>query len=197
MEKLLSRLIFKELKLAKEEEHLKQQLACRYDFNLELLFKAIDDWNYKYIDQVNLKRFLIKCSVLPNQNLLISIIRRIDLDADAKLNFREFIDAIRPFENFTMKKCAKPTVSEIRMRPKSSQNRDRRSTRKLDQSIGNRTYTNLNLSPDQADNQRSILKKSATNDRLDKHSPADNRGRQTMEHTLQFSYQELSPSQRQ
>jgi len=64
---------------------------------------------------------LIKCSVLPNESLLIAIIRRIDLDADAKLNFKEFIDAIRPIENFTIKKSIKPTVSEIRMtRPKSS-----------------------------------------------------------------------------
>jgi hypothetical protein len=53
---------------------------------MEQLFRAVDDWNYKYIDQINLKRFLIKCSVLPNDNLLISVIRRIDLDADAKLN---------------------------------------------------------------------------------------------------------------
>jgi len=54
---------------------------------------------------------LIKCSVLPNDNLLIAVIRRIDLDADAKLNFREFIDAIRPIENFTNKKASKPLVT--------------------------------------------------------------------------------------
>ena len=92
-----------------------------------MLFKTIDDWNYKYVDQINLKRFLIKCSVLPNENLLISIIRRIDLDADAKLNFKEFIDAIRPIENFTIKRITKPSLSEIRnTRPKSSQYRERK-----------------------------------------------------------------------
>lgn len=108
----MSRLIFKELKLAREEENLKQQLACRYDYSTEALFKSVDDWNYKYIDQLNLKRFLIKCSVLPNDNLLVAIIRRIDLDADAKLNYREFIDAIRPIENFTQKKSRKSLVPE-------------------------------------------------------------------------------------
>jgi hypothetical protein len=51
-----------------------------------------------------LKRFLIKCGVLPNDGLLLSIIRRMDLDADAKLNMREFIDGVRPIENFTAKK---------------------------------------------------------------------------------------------
>lgn len=111
VEKLLSRLILKELKLAKEEEQLKQQLACRYDYSLDLLFKNVDDWNYKYIDQVNLKRFMIKCSVLPHDNLLLAIIRRMDLDADAKLNLKEFIDGVRPNENFTSKKAYKPMTT--------------------------------------------------------------------------------------
>ena len=99
-------------------------MACRYDFSTEALFKSVDDWNYKYIDQLNLKRFLIKCSVLPNDNLLVAIIRRIDLDADAKLNYREFIDAIRPIENFTQKKSKKSlvTASNTRSnRPRTAQ----------------------------------------------------------------------------
>lgn len=39
-----------ELKAARETEQYKQELASRYDFNLEHLFKEVDDWNYKYID---------------------------------------------------------------------------------------------------------------------------------------------------
>jgi hypothetical protein len=103
-----------------------------------MLFKTVDDWNYKYIDQINLKRFLIKCSVIPNENLLISIIRRIDLDADAKLNFKEFIDAIRPIENFTIKKSIKPSVNSIRGsgRPKSSYIREKKQQRRPDFSLG-------------------------------------------------------------
>lgn len=90
-----------------------------------MLFKSVDDWNYKYIDQINLKRFLVKCSVLPNDNLLVAIIRRMDLDADAKLNFKEFIDAVRPIENYTVKRSIKPTVSQARMgRPRSTYARD-------------------------------------------------------------------------
>ena len=46
----MTRLIFKELKLAKDLEILKQQLASRYDYSLEIMFRSIDDWNYKYID---------------------------------------------------------------------------------------------------------------------------------------------------
>ena len=163
------------MKLAREEEMLKQQLASRYDYCLEQLFKTVDDWNYKYIDQVNLKRFLIKCSVIPNENLLVAIIRRIDLDADAKLNFKEFIDAVRPIENFTVKKVTKPTTREIRSRPKSALIKERRIKRQ-DHSMGGRTLTNFNLSPEREN--RSILKKSSTNniqafDRLTPIKPND------------------------
>ena len=37
---------------------------------------------------------------MPNDNLLIATIRRIDLDCDARLNYLEFIDSVRPQENF-------------------------------------------------------------------------------------------------
>jgi Ca2+-binding EF-hand superfamily protein len=84
--------------LASESERLKQELATRYDFSPEHIFKEVDDWNYKYIDPQNLKRFLIKTGVFPNDALLISIIRRFDLDADAKLNFKEFAEGIIPLE---------------------------------------------------------------------------------------------------
>jgi hypothetical protein len=142
-------------------------LASRYDFCLDLLFKAVDDWNYKYIDQVNLKRFLIKCSVLPNEHLLVAIIRRIDLDADAKLNFKEFIDAIRPIENFTIKKVYKPSVIEItKARPKSSivKRESRNKPRDLSAGYNRRTATHIDVSP--MDQNRSILKKSATKEAM-------------------------------
>ena len=46
----------------------------------------------------------MKYAYLPNDNLLLGIIRRIDLDCDAKLNFNEFLDAIRPLEACMVKK---------------------------------------------------------------------------------------------
>jgi hypothetical protein len=38
---------------------------------------------------------LIKTGVHPNEALIIAIIRRFDLDADAKLNQKEFIEGVR------------------------------------------------------------------------------------------------------
>ena len=50
----------------------------------------------KYIDEDNLKLFLVRCSYIPNDNLVMAIIRRMDLDCDAKLNLLEFTDALSP-----------------------------------------------------------------------------------------------------
>ena len=71
-------------------------MAARYDYNLVHLFKEVDDWNYKYVDTTNLKRFLMKTGTIANDSLLISIIRRFDLDADAKLKQTEFIEGLKP-----------------------------------------------------------------------------------------------------
>jgi hypothetical protein len=42
-------------------------------------------------DFEKMKQFLINCSYIPNDNLILAIIRRIDLNNDAKLNMKEFI----------------------------------------------------------------------------------------------------------
>ena len=65
-------------------------MASRYDWGLKELFSCVDDFNYHYIDAKNLKRFLVKTGVIPNEAMLIAILRRLDLDADAKLSFKEF-----------------------------------------------------------------------------------------------------------
>ena len=98
---------------------LKQDLASAYDYNLEALYHCVDDCNFNFIDTSNLKRFLVKCSIYPNDALLISIIRRMDLDADARLSIKEFEDGVRPIENLTkgsvqeMKKAYKNNSSTL------------------------------------------------------------------------------------
>ena len=95
---------------------LKQDLATAYDYNLDSLYLNIDDCNFKFIDTSNLKRFLVKCCIYASDTLLIAIIRRMDLDADARLSQKEFFDGVTPLENFTkgsiteMKKIAKKSV---------------------------------------------------------------------------------------
>lgn len=94
VERALVQLIHKELKLAGQSEMLKQDLACSYDFNLDNLYFEIDDCNFKFIDTSNMKRFLSKCGITSKDSMLIAIIRRLDLDADAKLNLKEFIEGV-------------------------------------------------------------------------------------------------------
>ena len=73
---------------------LKQDLATAYDFNLDALYTCVDDCNFKFIDTSNLKRFLVKCCIYASDALLIAIIRRMDLDADARLCMKEFMDGV-------------------------------------------------------------------------------------------------------
>lgn len=68
----------------------------RFDFNMQGMFREIDDWSYKYVDIKNMKRFLIKNSVYPNDGILKAIVRRLDTDGDARLSFKEFTDAVTP-----------------------------------------------------------------------------------------------------
>lgn len=76
-------------------------MASSYDFSIEKLMMEIDDCNLKFIDSSALKRFLIKTRVYPSDDMLIAVIRRLDLDADARLSRKEFKDGILPMENFT------------------------------------------------------------------------------------------------
>lgn len=97
IEKLLSKLIYHELQNALQIEGIKQELA-QYGFDSKDLFYQIDLDDRHKIDKVNLKQFLMRCQYLPNDNLILGIIRRIDLDCDARLNPAEFLDAIMPQE---------------------------------------------------------------------------------------------------
>ena len=102
VERMLSTLIEKELKFFQMQEKLKADLVSRFDYTMQDMFKELDDWNYKYIDMKNLKRFLIKTSVYPDDSALKAIIRRLDTDGDARLSFREFQMAVQPLTAFRL-----------------------------------------------------------------------------------------------
>ena len=68
----------------------KRTLENQYDFTFKRAFQAIDDWNYGYIDHNNLKRFLRSMGVKATKADLVGILRRFDMDGDAKINFKEF-----------------------------------------------------------------------------------------------------------
>lgn len=70
-------------------------------FENEKAFYSIDDWNYGYIDRKNLKSFLKKHGYLAKNEEVMAIIRRMDLDADARLSKQEFMAALQPEEPYS------------------------------------------------------------------------------------------------
>ena len=88
-------------------------------YSLQYFFQQIDERGSNWIDISSLKKFLIRCSYLPNDNLLLAIIRRIDLDCDAQLNYLEFVDNFRPLEREMP--AAKRSLSKSRNKLMSSQ----------------------------------------------------------------------------
>jgi hypothetical protein len=91
----MSQLIFKEVNLHLKAENMKRSLESSYDFSVKAAFKAIDDWNYNFIDKQNLKRFLRSMGHLASKQEIVAILRRLDLDGDAKINLQEFGEAIK------------------------------------------------------------------------------------------------------
>jgi hypothetical protein len=96
VEKTLSKLFELELNLAGQSEMMKQELTNCYDFKIDALYGELDDCNFKFVDTCSLNRFLHKCGIVEKQARLIAIIRRLDLDADARLCYTEFVDGITP-----------------------------------------------------------------------------------------------------
>lgn len=91
----MSQLIYKEVKMHLKAENIKRSLESSYDFSVRAAFKAVDDWNYNYIDKQNLKRFLRSMGHLASKQEIVAILRRFDLDGDAKINLQEFGEAIK------------------------------------------------------------------------------------------------------
>jgi Ca2+-binding EF-hand superfamily protein len=69
--------------------------------NLESLFCQVTqaDTINSVIDRVILKKFLVLMSYQPNDNLINAIVRRIDVDGNAKVDFDEFTDMFKPLTN--------------------------------------------------------------------------------------------------
>jgi Ca2+-binding EF-hand superfamily protein len=86
--------LVREVKNQTKIENIKRNLEAAYDFTVAGAFKIIDDWNYKYIDANNLKRFMRNVGYVPLKKELTAIIRRFDTDGDAKINYPEFVSGI-------------------------------------------------------------------------------------------------------
>lgn len=95
VEQALTTLLLREVKLQIKAENIKRIIEGQYDFNLQAAYKVIDDWSYGYLDARNLRRFLRNMGVLLTKQELVALIRRIDLDGDAKISYEEFFEGVR------------------------------------------------------------------------------------------------------
>lgn len=113
VERAISQLIFKEVRMHLKADLMKRALENSYDYSVQKAFRAIDDWTYNYIDSSNLKRFLRSMGHLATKQELIAILRRFDMDGDAKINMSEFALGMKSSLTIFAKKGGK-------QRPKSS-----------------------------------------------------------------------------
>lgn len=90
IERAMSQLLFKEVRFHLKADQMKRTLENAYDFTFKKAFSAIDDWSYGYLDQNNIKRFLRSAGHVATKNELVGILRRFDIDGDAKINPKEF-----------------------------------------------------------------------------------------------------------
>ena len=67
-------------------------------FSIKRAFKAVDYNNYNIIDEGSIRRFLKRAGHCPIKDELTAIMRRFDLDGDAKLTFAEFSEALSPIQ---------------------------------------------------------------------------------------------------
>lgn len=92
----VSVIIEKEIYLQRRIEELKRQLQSRYDYSPLFAFRSIDRYNIGRIDTYNLNTFLKSNEIGLSELELLAIIRRIDTDGDACLDFNEFSDFLKP-----------------------------------------------------------------------------------------------------
>lgn len=92
----LTAIIEKEICLQRRIEEAKRQLQSRYDYSPLLSFKSIDRYNIGRIDSLNLNVFLKANDFCLREIDLLAIIRRIDTNGDACLDFNEFLEFLKP-----------------------------------------------------------------------------------------------------
>ena len=104
----------REIAFNRVTEEIKQRIESDKRFDYVRAFHAVDDWNYGFIDKKNLKSFFRQHGYLASTEEVMAIIRRMDMDADARLSKYEFIEGIKPEEPYS--KAMKRSESKKRKR---------------------------------------------------------------------------------
>jgi len=84
-----------EIDLQRRLEDLKRELELQYDYSPFAAFRSVDRYNSGRIDTVNAGSFLRQQGHYASEMELLAIIRRIDTDGDAIINYSEFAEFVR------------------------------------------------------------------------------------------------------
>ncbi len=77
-------------------ESEKKTLERQVDFSTVAAFAVIDTQRHGYLDFENIRKFMARFKKDLKKSDINAIIRRMDLDADGKITFREFSHGITP-----------------------------------------------------------------------------------------------------
>ena len=92
----ITTVIEKEIDLQRKLEALKRELEIQYDYSPFAAFRSVDRYNSGLITSVNLGAFLRQNGHFASEMELLAIVRRIDTDGDASVDYNEFAEFVRP-----------------------------------------------------------------------------------------------------
>ena len=95
IERGLVEVIQKEVDLQRRLDTLKGSLEYRWDYSPLAAFRSIDRYSSGIVDTYNLRQFLQGQGHFATESELLSIIRRIDTDGDARVNYAELAEFLR------------------------------------------------------------------------------------------------------
>ena len=95
IERSILAIIEEEIDLMRRLDTLKSALNVRYDYSSISAFRSVDKYNSGRIDTFTLGNFLRTQGHYATETELLAIIRRIDTDGDAKLDYNEFAEFVR------------------------------------------------------------------------------------------------------
>jgi hypothetical protein len=95
----LASLIYEgEILMFRKCELKRKDLVRRHDFSTYACFRAVDELNEGEINAGNIRAFLKRAGHFPSEDEVAAIVRRIDSDADSRILYAEFSEAIKPQE---------------------------------------------------------------------------------------------------
>lgn len=92
LERLLTDFLEKEIALHLRLENMKAQITTRFDWNPSDVFNAVDITHDGFLNHRNIQLYLKSQSLYASDEEIIAMVRRLDADADQKINFNEFCE---------------------------------------------------------------------------------------------------------